>query len=135
MTKRKPAGMSFHSWIDQQVETARDRGDFDDLPGRGKPIEGLDKQDRDWWIKGLMAREGLDFMPETLRIRRDLEKFFDALPNLSSERAVLHRVRKMNERIREANSCNLDGPPSTVAPLDAERVVRRWRLSRRDADA
>src|SRR5262245_50270332 len=36
MTERKPAGMSFTSWIDQQIEEAAERGAFDDLPGAGK---------------------------------------------------------------------------------------------------
>jgi hypothetical protein len=37
MTERKPAGKSFTSWIDQQIQEAQDRGAFDDLPGTGKP--------------------------------------------------------------------------------------------------
>jgi hypothetical protein len=31
MTERKPPGMSFTSWIDQQISGAEERGAFDDL--------------------------------------------------------------------------------------------------------
>lgn len=130
MTQRKPSGLSFVSWIDEQVADARQRGEFDALPGHGKPIPDLDHRDPDWWIRGLMEREGLDFLPETLRIRRDLERFVEELPTAPGEAEVLRRVREMNARIREANRANVGGPPSTVAPLEAERVVARWRKLR-----
>src|SRR5580698_722270 len=38
MTERKPAGMSFRSWIDEQIDRATAQGAFDDLPGAGKPL-------------------------------------------------------------------------------------------------
>lgn len=43
MTDRKPSGASFESWIDRQIREARERGDFDNLPGAGKRIPGLDQ--------------------------------------------------------------------------------------------
>jgi hypothetical protein len=50
MTERKPAGMSFTSWIDQQIDEARERGAFGNLPGAGKPLpkrRGSGRQPRD----------------------------------------------------------------------------------------
>ena len=39
------------SWVDQQVRIAMERGDFDDLPGYGKPIEDLGvEHDPDWCV-------------------------------------------------------------------------------------
>ncbi|MFC2037665.1 DUF1992 domain-containing protein [Chloroflexota bacterium] len=29
----------WESWIDQQIREAQERGEFDDLPGRGKPLD------------------------------------------------------------------------------------------------
>ena len=34
-------------------------GEFDNLPGTGKPLNLSDAQDPDWWIKRYVAREGL----------------------------------------------------------------------------
>ena len=31
-------------WVDLQIQEAMKRGDFDNLPGAGKPIEGLGAQ-------------------------------------------------------------------------------------------
>jgi hypothetical protein len=43
MTERKPPGMRYEDWIERQIREAQERGAFDDLPGAGKPIPGLDR--------------------------------------------------------------------------------------------
>ena len=46
------------TWVDLQIQQAMARGDFDDLPGAGKPIEDLGTEhDPDWWLKRLIERE------------------------------------------------------------------------------
>jgi hypothetical protein len=60
MTERKPAGVPWESWIDRQIRRAEERGEFDDLPGAGRPIPDLDKPfDELWWVKDKLRREGL----------------------------------------------------------------------------
>ena len=47
-----------HEWVDLQIKQAMERGEFDNLPGAGKPIKNLGTQhDPDWWIKQLIGRE------------------------------------------------------------------------------
>ena len=43
MTKRKPSGTSFETWIDRQIREAEERGAFDDLAGAGKPLPRRDQ--------------------------------------------------------------------------------------------
>jgi hypothetical protein len=38
MTERKPPGMSFETWVEHQISKGLERGDFDDLPGAGRPL-------------------------------------------------------------------------------------------------
>ena len=35
---RRPLGMSWHSLIDEKIRQAQERGEFDNLPGAGKPL-------------------------------------------------------------------------------------------------
>src|SRR6476660_4058855 len=67
MTERKPAGVSFESWIDAQIRVAKENGAFDNLPGAGKPLPDSDQPfDPDWWVKQLVKREqieGVDVLP------------------------------------------------------------------------
>lgn len=48
------------SIVERQIRLAMERGEFADLPGYGKPIEGLDDTyDPLWWVKKWAEREGL----------------------------------------------------------------------------
>ncbi len=45
---------------EKRIEDAMQEGKFDNLPGAGKPLEGLTGQhDPDWWIRRKIEREQL----------------------------------------------------------------------------
>lgn len=74
MTERKPLGTSFESWVDRQIREASERGEFDNLPGSGKPIPDVDESyDELWWVKQKMRRENLSYLPPTLALRKRAE--------------------------------------------------------------
>ena len=62
-----------NEWVDHQLRLAMERGDFDNLPGAGKPIKDLGAQhDPDWWIKRLVEREKITgVLPPALQLRKD----------------------------------------------------------------
>ena len=131
MTARKPSGVSFDHWIESQIRVAQESGEFDDLPGRGRPIvrQG-ERYDPDWWAKSWLQREKLSMLPPSIAIRREVEKTLESLAPLRSEREVRRRLAAVNAKIRKVNSTVTSGPPSTQAPLDEEAVVERWRSDR-----
>jgi hypothetical protein len=49
----------FESWIDRQIREATERGEFDNLPGAGKPLKLRYPNDPDWWIKQKIEDEDL----------------------------------------------------------------------------
>jgi hypothetical protein len=133
MTDRKPAGISWESWIDKQIRDGQERGEFDNLPGHGKPIADLDKpRDELWWLRDKLARENVaPPLPPQLEIRKDLEAAREQIRRATSESDVRTLIAEINDKIRYVNSHVISGPPSTVMPLDVERTVQRWR----DAEA
>ncbi|HEX7165730.1 MAG TPA: DUF1992 domain-containing protein [Acidimicrobiales bacterium] len=131
MTERKPAGVSFETWVDAQIREAQARGEFDDLPGKGKPLRGIDEPyDELWWVKQLLAREELTYTPPGLALRKAVDDTFERLATFTSEAAVRAVVEELNERIRRTNRIPTDGPPSNLMPMDADRVVATWRERR-----
>jgi hypothetical protein len=49
------------SLVERRIREAMERGEFDNLPGAGKPIPDLDdREDELSWIKRWMKREGID---------------------------------------------------------------------------
>ena len=52
--------MRYESWVERQVREAIERGEFDNLPGAGRPLPGINgRADKDWWVKSLLEREQL----------------------------------------------------------------------------
>ena len=136
MTRRKPPRVSWESWIDRAVEEGRQAGAFDNLKGKGEPLPGLDRpHDELWWVKQKLQEEGLSFLPPTLALRKQVEETLEKVPLARSEAEVRRLVEELNGRIRDVNRKGAAGPPSTVMPLDVERVVSRWRDSSGPAGA
>ena len=108
MTERKPAGMPFESWVERQICEAQERGEFDDLPGAGKPLPGLTGQyDEMWWVKQVVEREHISTLPPMLALRREAEDLLDGLAGEPSEAE--------------------DGPLFAIARrLDIDEVLAAW---------
>ncbi|MEU0055025.1 MULTISPECIES: DUF1992 domain-containing protein [unclassified Streptomyces] len=134
MTERKPPGVPFDSWIDKQIRDAQLRGEFDQLPGAGKPLEsGADTAyDELWWIKRKMAREGLSVLPPALALRKEAEDALAAAYAAPSERLVRKIITDVNVKLRDMMFKPPPGPPLGMQPYDVEAVVRQWR-ERREA--
>lgn len=94
-TKLSRVAYWYESSIDRQLREARERGEFDNLAGTGKPLPGHGGEyDEDWWVKDWLRREGggAGVLPATLALRRereDLERQVDRKP---SEQAVREHV-------------------------------------------
>jgi hypothetical protein len=128
MTERKPAGVRWESWVEAQIRKAMERGEFDDLPGAGKPLRDIDQpHDETWWLREKLRRENVSFLPPALAVRKELEDAFDRIANADSESAVRQIVVVINERIVQVNSRATSGPPSTVMPLNVDDVIEEWR--------
>jgi SAM-dependent methyltransferase len=130
MTERKPPGLDWEGWIDRQIREAAERGEFDDLPGAGRPIPGLDQPDEMWWIKRKLQSEGLTYEPPSVVLRKEAHDALEAALRAGSEADVRRIVKGTNERIREANRKGISGPSLMLAPFDVERIVETWRERR-----
>ncbi|HEX5598841.1 MAG TPA: DnaJ family domain-containing protein [Micromonosporaceae bacterium] len=119
----------YESAVDRQIREAQERGAFDDLPGRGKPLPGFgNAYDEDWWIKDWIRRENITgVLPPSLALRREVEDLPQRLAKETSESGVRAVVDDLNERIRKAQRGLLDGPPVALPLFDVDEVVRAWR--------
>ncbi|MBW8750540.1 MAG: DUF1992 domain-containing protein [Propionibacteriales bacterium] len=118
-------------WVDLQVQKAIERGEFDDLPGKGKPLPPLD-DDPDWWLKKLIERERITgVLPEALQLRKDDAGLDQELDRHSSERVVRELLETFNRRVVNARRQLQGGPPVITPTRDVEAEVAAWRARRR----
>lgn len=119
-------------WVDLQVRRAIDRGEFDDLPGAGKPIPGLSgTHDPDWWVKSLIERERLTgVLPPALALRKEDATLEAQLDREATEQGVRRLLEDFNHRVVEARRQLLGGPPVVTATRDVDQELAAWRARR-----
>ena len=122
------------TWVDQQVRLAMERGDFDDLPGQGKPIEDLGvEHDPDWWIKKLVERENIALLPPALALRKEDAELDGRLDPINVGVEVRREVEDFNARVRRAiytPPVGPSGPPVITRQRDVDAEVAAWRERR-----
>jgi hypothetical protein len=133
MVERRPTLAEWESAVERQIRDGIERGEFDNLPGAGKPLPGLDDpRDEEWWVKAKLRREQVSYLPPTLAVRKELDDALEQIASATSEVTVRRIVAEINERIAHVNSHTITGPPSTLMPLDVDRVVEGWTVRKQE---
>jgi hypothetical protein len=123
-----------HEYVDLHIKQAMERGEFDNLPGAGKPIKNLGTQhDPNWWVKQLIEREKITgVLPPALQLRKDDAELDAKLDRHTAESEVRRELEEFNARVMKARYTPVDGPPLVTMPRDVEAEVDAWRTRRRD---
>lgn len=119
------------TWVDLQVRQAMERGEFDDLPGQGKPIEDLGvEHDPDWWVKKLVEREKIALLPPAIALRKEDAELEARLDAITVEREVRRELEDFNRRIVENRRQLQGGPPVITPERDVDAEVAAWTARR-----
>jgi Domain of unknown function (DUF1992) len=135
MTERKPPGMSFETWVGQQISQAMARGDFERLAGAGKPLKNLDREETAYdWAVAKARREGVDtaaMLPPGLALRRERDELPARVAGLTSEAEVRAVAEDFNARVQAFWRRPQESRWSPVPGLaDVEALVTQWRSTR-----
>ena len=117
-------------WVDLEVRRAIERGEFDDLPGAGRPLHGIEDRDPDWWIKRLIEREQISVLPPALALRVEDERLEEVLDGTGSAERVREILEDFNSRVVEARRQLQGGPPVITGLRDVETEIAHWQRRR-----
>ncbi len=124
------------SWVEHSIKVAQRRGDFDNLPGAGKPLASLEGPvEPDWWLRGMIQREKLDLsaaLPRPMALRLERATYPEALGHIGDEVQVRKMLLDFNERVladRRRPVATVHSP-AVVGRVDIEEMVGRWRTAR-----
>jgi hypothetical protein len=118
-------------WVEFQIRKAMERGEFDNLPGAGKPLDLPDRHDPDWWVKRLIEREKISGVaPPAIGLRREDAELRDTLDREVREDGVRRVVDEFNRRVVEARRQLQGGPPVVTRLRDPDAEVEAWRERR-----
>lgn len=125
------------AYVETAIQQAIRRGDFDHLPGAGKPIPGLGaSHDPDWWIRRKIQTEQLTGLgPPALMLRVESAELEDRLDALAREEDVRAALDDFNRRVIEARRQLQGGPPVVTPTRDVDAEVAAWAERRRSRPA
>ncbi len=129
----------WESPVERQIREAQERGDFDDLPGAGKPLDLSDSDDPDWWVRRMAKRENLDLsgaLPGALALRKEAAGYPAALADVRTEKQVREIITDYNKRVLADRLRPAVGnlPPLLAKTLDVDEMVDQWRGLRAQRD-
>ncbi|GAB3400712.1 hypothetical protein GCM10027515_08870 [Schumannella luteola] len=118
--------------IETEIQQAIRRGEFENLPGAGKPLRGIGgRMDEDWWIRQKIEDEELGGLgPPALTLRTENQRLDDRLDRMHRESEVREHLTDFNARVIEARRQLLGGPPVVTPTRDIDAEVKRWRERR-----
>jgi hypothetical protein len=125
---RTPTARDRAAYVESAIQQAIRRGEFDNLPGAGKPLEGLsDRHDPDWWIRRKIQTEQLTGLgPPALRLRVEHAEFDEHIDGFTREQDVRDYIEDFNRRVIDARRQLLGGPPVVTPTRDVDRDVQAW---------
>jgi Domain of unknown function (DUF1992) len=132
LTFYNPAAFAFDTEVvialiaEMRIRKAIERGEFDNLPGSGKPLDLPERHDPDWWLKSLVKRAGLVMLPPSIQLRKEDAALDEKLDQLSNEEAVRREVEQFNKQVIRARYQLPAGPPLITMPRDTDPTVAAW---------
>lgn len=134
-----PVGAAGQSMMDQRaqfvettIEQAIRRGEFDNLPGSGKPLANLRQtHDPDWWIRQKIERERLTGLgPPALTLRTENTQLDARIAAATTEHAIRELLEDFNARVISARRQLQGGPPVVTPTRDIDVEIAKWREQR-----
>jgi hypothetical protein len=124
--------MKTQDWIESQIKRAQNAGEFDNLPGAGKPLELADGHDPDWWVKDFIRRENIEtdaLLPSAMQLRKEKQQVHEKIRGMRRESEVREYLADLNKRIR-LSIRDTTGPVVPTGPIDEHALLAQWRMER-----
>jgi hypothetical protein len=94
----------FRKIAEQRIIEAMERGDFDDLPGKGKPLK---LEDDSWVPEDLRAAyrvlKNAGCLPPEMELKKEIITLKDLIETLDDNKERLRRLRELNFKILQFN--------------------------------
>ena len=130
--QQEPTAQQQSQAVEMAIQQAIRRGDFDNLPGAGKPLTNLNRvHDPDWWIREKIQSERITGLgPPALTLRTEDAQLEGRLDQAFTEADVRSILDDFNRRVIEARRQLLGGPPVVTMTRDVDAEVAAWKARR-----
>ncbi|WP_028321059.1 DnaJ family domain-containing protein [Desulfatiglans anilini] len=101
----------FDKIAERRIQEAVDRGEFKDLPGRGKPLQLEDDSGIPEDLRmAYKILKNADCLPPELQLKKEIRQMEDLLEGIPDERERYKLIKKINYQIMKLNMMGHKSP-------------------------
>ena len=116
----------FDKLVEERIKNAQKKGDFKNLPGKGKPLD-LDEDScvaEDLRLAYKILKNA-DFVPPEIEIKNEIKRTEDLLANMKDEKEKYRILKKLNFLILKLNSMRSASINFDVPQQYVDKVIGR----------
>ena len=109
---------------EQRIREALERGEFDDLPGRGEPLtfEDDSRVPEDLRLAYKLLKNA-DCLPPELALKKEIRQMEDMLESIPDEKEKYRQIKQINYKIMKLNMMGHKSPLLEEKQLYYKRLV------------
>lgn len=102
---------AFDKIAERRIQEALDRGEFKDLPGRGKPLQLEDDSGIPEDLRmAYKILKNADCLPPELQLKKEIRQMEDLLEGIPDEKERYKLIKKINYQIMKLNMMGHKSP-------------------------
>lgn len=114
----------FQKIIEKRIKEAQERGEFDDLPGRGEPLKIEDDSHIPEDLRlAYKVLKNADCLPPELELKKEIRQIEDMLEHIPDEREKYHQIKRINYKIMQLNMLGKKSPLLEEKQLYYKKLV------------
>ena len=115
---------AFQKIVEKRIKEAQERGDFDNLPGHGEPINIEDDSHipEDMRLAYKILKNA-DCIPPELQLRKEIRRMEDMLDGIPDEKEKYRQIKRINYKIMQLNMIRDKSPLLDEAEIYYKKVL------------
>lgn len=116
----------YQKLAERKIQEAAKKGEFDHLPGQGKPLDLEDdsKVPEDLRLAYKILKNA-DCVPPEIELRKEIRQMEDLLKNIPDDEEKYRQIKKINLKIMKLNMMGRNSPLLEEKQIYYEKVLDR----------
>jgi hypothetical protein len=112
--------------VEKKIKEASEKGEFDNLPGKGKPLVLDDENGIPEDLRlAYKVLKNADCLPPEIELRKEIRQMEDMLENIPDEKERYRQIKKINYKIMQLNMMGHKSPLLEDSQVYYSKVIDR----------
>jgi len=113
--------------VEQRIREALERGEFDNLPGQGEPLNLEDDSNVPEDLRlAYRILKNADCLPPELELKKEIRQMEDLLENIPDEREKYRQIKKINYKIMQLNMMGHKSPLFDEKQIYYKKMIEKF---------